>query len=353
MNKTSTSSLTYLTADNIFILEELEQYIRKQQPSELEQFRQSIQAEGIRDALILADNLPEYEGKKVLMDGHHRFKVGQELGIEEFPTIQLSFDNLEEIKIWMLKNQLGRRNTTDAERIDLAKKLTEFLAKKAKQNQASGVRLNLAKGEKAINTNDEIAKIANVSRANVTKFNKLQKERTLEEMQQVINGEKSIHKAYTELKDELHQKEIERLQKKLDKSPTPEREKKIMQLTVPYLEAVNFVLSLYIQNNINNYRIPKERAKDVNYALELLANSQLLKEPYVLDILYEYMRQLAKVIRKDNDEYNPDDYVKQFPDVDEEIFERKCEPIINKVYEMEDFKGRLKKEKLEKEASTD
>lgn len=332
------NQLSYLSKDDIQIISELEMYIRKQQPAELEQFKQSIQAEGIRDALIIT----EYKGKKVLVDGHHRFKVGLELGVEEFPIIQLSFDNLEEIKVWMLKNQLGRRNATDAERIDLAKKLTTFLTKKANQNQVSGVRLNLAEGEKSINTNEEIAKIANVSRANVTKFNKLQKERTLEEMQQVINGEKSIHKAYTELKDELNQREIERLKKKLDKSPTPEREKKIMQLTVPYLEAVNFILSLYIKNNINNYRILKEKAKDVNYALELLSDPQLLKEPYVLDILYGYMRQLAKVIRKDNDEYNPEAYVKQFPDIDEEIFERKCQPIMNKVYEMGDFKAKLK-----------
>lgn len=186
----------FLKEGDITILSELELYIRKQKPEELEQFKTSIKEEGIRDALVIA----LLDGKNVLIDGHHRFRVGKEVGITDFPTKQLELGTLEDIKVWMLKNQLGRRNLTDAERIHIATELTNFLTEKAKENQQSGVRLNLAKGEKAVNTNAEIAKLANVSRANVTKFNKLKKEASPEELEKVIIGKKSIHKAHSELK---------------------------------------------------------------------------------------------------------------------------------------------------------
>jgi len=187
---------TFLKEDDITILSELELYIRKQKPEELEQFKASIKEEGIRDALVVT----LLDGKNVLVDGHHRFRVGKEVGIKDYPTKQIELGTLEDIKVWMLKNQLGRRNLTDAERIHIATELTNFLIEKAKENQKSGVRLNLAKGEKAVNTNAEIAKLANVSRANVTKFNKLKKEASPEELEKVIVGKKSIHKAHAELK---------------------------------------------------------------------------------------------------------------------------------------------------------
>jgi|GEM_PF-2651395 len=204
---------TFLKESDITILSELELYIRKQKPEELEQFKASIREEGIRDALVVA----VLAGKNVLIDGHHRFRVGKEVGIIDFPTKQLDFETLEDIKVWMLKNQLGRRNLTDAERIHIATELTNFLTEKAKENQQSGVRLNLAKGEKAVNTNAEIAKLANVSRANVTKFNKLKKEASPEELEQVIVGKKSIHKAHSELKKsaEVDSKQT-KVKKKLD-----------------------------------------------------------------------------------------------------------------------------------------
>ena len=187
---------TFLKEDDITILPELELFIRKQKPEELEQFKSSIKEEGIRDALVVT----LLDGKNVLVDGHHRFRVGKEVGIKDFPTKQIELGTLEDIKVWMLKNQLGRRNLTDAERIYIATELTNFLTERAKENQQSGVRLNLAKGEKAVNTNAEIAKLANVSRANVTKFNKLKKEASPEELEKVIIGKKSIHKAHAELK---------------------------------------------------------------------------------------------------------------------------------------------------------
>lgn len=187
---------TFLKEEDITILSELELYIRKQTPEELEQFKASLKEEGIRDALIVTS----LDGNNVLIDGHHRFRVGKEVGITDFPTKQLELGTLEDIKIWMLKNQLGRRNLTDAERIYIATELMNFLSEKAQDNQKSGVRLNLAKGERSVNTNAEIAKLANVSRANVTKFNKLKKEASPEELEKVIVGEKSIHRAHSDLK---------------------------------------------------------------------------------------------------------------------------------------------------------
>ena len=37
----------------------------------------------------------------------------------------MDFKDIEEVKVWIIKNQLGRRNLNDAERIKIAKKIME------------------------------------------------------------------------------------------------------------------------------------------------------------------------------------------------------------------------------------
>lgn len=173
--------------------------IRKQTDQEQAQLEASIKEEGIRDALVVYDR----EGTLVVVDGHHRLNMAKKLGMEVVPIQQMTFKDPDEARVWMLRNQLGRRNLNDAERIEIALKLTEFLEKLGQINKIQGKDLsaNLHKGREAqkIDRLEEASKIANVSRRNVAKYKKIHDEGDESLRKEVLEGKKSIHKAHEQI----------------------------------------------------------------------------------------------------------------------------------------------------------
>jgi hypothetical protein len=91
----------------IVILEELSDFIVPLNKEEREQLEQNILLEGCRDPLTLWEN----ENSLVLVDGHNRFDICKRNNIE-FKVHTKEFEDLEEVKEWMINNQLGRRNLT-------------------------------------------------------------------------------------------------------------------------------------------------------------------------------------------------------------------------------------------------
>ena len=89
---------------------------------EYNQLEQNVLAHGCRDPIVLWRN-------KVI-DGHNRFKICLRHGIE-YETVKLRFPFREEVKLWILDNQLGRRNLTDAMRIELAIRKLEYMGQKS------------------------------------------------------------------------------------------------------------------------------------------------------------------------------------------------------------------------------
>ena len=125
-------------------------------PHEYNQLEISIINEGCRDALILWND--------ILVDGHNRYEICTKHNIS-FNTVQHEFEDINDAKLWIIVNQLARRNLSPYERSVVAltqKKLIEF---KAKQN----LKLSQGKGIKGspnsanlIDTREEIAKVAGV-----------------------------------------------------------------------------------------------------------------------------------------------------------------------------------------------
>lgn len=199
-----TVAIQHLQVDKVY-----EQTIRPQKDEEAAQFSRLIEQEGIRDALIV------YESGGVLyvVDGHHRLKAAHKLGIERVPIKRMPFASPSEATEWMLRNQLGRRNLTHAERINIALQLEGEIRAKAKDNMSEGGK---GKNTEKTHARDEVAKLANTSPRNVSKFKKVKEEGTEELLQDVLDGKKSIHKAYGEVqepKEELLSKPKKKLLK--------------------------------------------------------------------------------------------------------------------------------------------
>ncbi len=95
------------------ILPELKSFIPPLSEDEESLLSESIKLEGVKEPIDIWIN--NDFGKNIIIDGHNRYKIAQELNIS-FATAEHNFGSIDEVKDWMLKKQLGRRNLTDANR---------------------------------------------------------------------------------------------------------------------------------------------------------------------------------------------------------------------------------------------
>lgn len=89
---------------------------------------ESILQEGCRDALIVWGD--------TLIDGHNRFEICTRHNIP-FEITEMFFPSRDDVKLWMLKNQLSRRNLSDMQRIAMVRKCEDAVKAKAKERQES------------------------------------------------------------------------------------------------------------------------------------------------------------------------------------------------------------------------
>jgi len=151
----------------------------------------SILDEGCRDALVV------WKGHGILIDGHNRHGICTKHGIS-FEITELVFDTRDDVIIWIIKNQLGRRNLAPFARSELAMAMGGAIARKARENQGTRTDLNILQNSaecesikpidiervrdipltpvspiKPIDTRKEVAKIANVSHDTIWKTKKI------------------------------------------------------------------------------------------------------------------------------------------------------------------------------------
>ena len=91
---------------NLIISEELKQFITPLSNEEKGMLRLSLLNEGCREPLIV---WRKSDKERILIDGHNRNTICIENDIP-FEVKELVFKSKEEVKDWMINNQLGRRN---------------------------------------------------------------------------------------------------------------------------------------------------------------------------------------------------------------------------------------------------
>ena len=116
----------------MIIDEELQNLIPALTDEEFKGLEASIIAEGCRDALVVWGD--------ILVDGHNRYRICKEHNLP-FKTVQKEFLNRDEVKLWIIDNQLSRRNINAYERTRLALQKEPIIAAMAKENQ--GMRTDL------------------------------------------------------------------------------------------------------------------------------------------------------------------------------------------------------------------
>jgi hypothetical protein len=101
---------------NLTIDKEFKQLIPPLLSHEYEQLEKNILEEGIRDKLVVWN--------KTVVDGHNRYEIALRHGLP-FDVHEMQFNSREDCINWIINNQLGRRNLTEAQRMYLRGKRYE------------------------------------------------------------------------------------------------------------------------------------------------------------------------------------------------------------------------------------
>jgi hypothetical protein len=175
---------------NITINDELRTYVDPLTPAEYEALERSLLTEGCREALIL--------WRDVLIDGHNRHAICTLHGIP-FRTVQNDkFESIEDVKLWMIDNQLARRSVTDFQRGLMALRKKEIMA--ARVVQKTDDELQTEDDQSAPfappwNTREEVARAARVSANTISQIERIQKAAAPELVEAVRSGTISISSA--------------------------------------------------------------------------------------------------------------------------------------------------------------
>ena len=142
----------------ITILKELREHIIPLGEEELFLLQKSLVKEGCREPLMVWE---KSENQLVLIDGHNRFKICQKNDIP-FKVKKIKFNNIEGAKLWMIDNQIGRRNLTP-DQMSYYRGL-KYLSLKKKKGGYDNVK---SKGQTETSTSETVAKFFNVSESTV------------------------------------------------------------------------------------------------------------------------------------------------------------------------------------------
>lgn len=179
---------------NIIINQELRDYIDPLTTQEYLALERSLLKEGCRDALVLWG--------ETLIDGHNRYTICQKHQIP-FQTKQNDhFQSIEDVMLWMIDNHLARRSVSSFQRGVLALRKKEIITtrRKDKTSKEKAAEAELAAKEPdpvSVETRDEIAKVAGLSKPAVAQIEKIRKAATPELVEAIRAGTISINTAAT------------------------------------------------------------------------------------------------------------------------------------------------------------
>jgi hypothetical protein len=129
----------------------------------LEELRASIKSEGIREPLVV------WAEGDVLLDGHTRLRIAQELG-QVVRWRRVPCYDRDEAEEWIFRNQLGRRNLGENEISYFRGKLLEARKRQGARNDLEDDDETFAHSEqKSVDTAAQVAEETGVSRATVVR----------------------------------------------------------------------------------------------------------------------------------------------------------------------------------------
>ena len=256
------------TKAKINIDPEIQSLIPILKPDELAKLRESILEEGCRDPLIV------WKDHGLLLDGHNRYAICKELG-KPYSVREKEFPDKDHAMIWILKNQLGRRNLSDyqfnlivGKEYELEKKVRwggDRKSETVKENQ-----LRQSDGDDSQKeTAERLAKEHKIS------------PRTVERSSDLLRSHQTIQQAAPEVARKLETEEIKAPQKdvkvvgKALQLATPEQKEQIVsELKKDFKKATKTAKEIAVQSKPENLSPEPEEHLDDGVG-DIRSNSDL------------------------------------------------------------------------------
>lgn len=197
------------------INEEFKSLIPSLTDEEYEGLEQSIIQDGCRDRIVTWNGY--------IIDGHNRYEICNKHNITFEVLEKDNFASEADVKLWMIENQLGKRNLPTEARLALVYCFKEIEAGKARDRQ--GIRTDLIENNTNISapvhtgihedsgrTLEAIAKMAGVSARTADQYDKIQRKGTEEQKAEVAQGKSSIKKVYNQIQQAERLKQNKQLE---------------------------------------------------------------------------------------------------------------------------------------------
>ena len=162
---------------------------------EYQRLEKSILAEGVRESIITWDG--------TIIDGHNRYRICQKYNIN-CPNKERKFESRDAAKLWIISNQLSRRNLPLAAIGDLKLEEKEIVARRTHQGRRTDLVPNLARSSER--TIEKLAQDIPLGKESLRKLDVIKQKAksgdptAISEREALISGErKSIHGAYVKV----------------------------------------------------------------------------------------------------------------------------------------------------------
>lgn len=191
-----------LKLEDLIVDKEFEELLPVLTPEEFNRLEQSVLKNGMLDPIKVWEE-PD-TGKYIIIDGHNRCKILKKnnISLNYWENYKIMYaDELptrDDVKRWMLEQQLGRRNLSEAEKYEIVQKFKSVFEQKAKKNQSLGGKgsTNLPK----VDTRKEMAKATGVSEGTYRKMDVVMKSDNEDLKQKLREKKVSVDAAYKEVK---------------------------------------------------------------------------------------------------------------------------------------------------------
>lgn len=171
----------------------------------------------------------------ILLDGHNRLRICKKHGIE-YEVVKMEFEDRSSAKIWVIRNQAGRRNLTTWQKAALAVRLQKELASMSKKLQVeAGKRYGEGhpKGEEVSPTSEKpldtwgtAAKTFETSKDSMMKYIRIEEKGSPEQKEKASSGEMSPNEVYKQIqrreKEEQREERRNENRKLIAKTPSIE-----------------------------------------------------------------------------------------------------------------------------------
>ena len=185
------------------IKKEFQDLIPPLNSEEYSQLEKNCIEDGIRDKIIIWDDY--------IVDGHNRFNIAEKHNLK-YETEEIALDNEEDVKVFIINLQLGRRNLVEFVKIELLQIRKEILKSLGKEKMKAGADYTNTAGLSTIdkpvhNTRETLSKELNISSGKLAQAEVVIKKADEKTKEKLRSGEVSINNVYQEIKKEEKIKE--------------------------------------------------------------------------------------------------------------------------------------------------